>query len=263
MKKICWLLSLLLHAALLCLILPWQFPAPLIRGEKAPAYAAESIVEISIASSLAGSRQGMIKNSPAATSVKPTSVMKANRSAYGPARFRLKSLPGFSLPTAKSSSFSLAGGKLEAGEYHLRLFPRTAAKSTAELDLKKYLYGGLPPIPFPPYATNSGEILKPAFGEKSKGISLTAWANAVVRKIQNNWIIPQAARFGAQGMVGITLTIERNGRIAAWQMDKSSQDKMLDQAAEQSLLASSPLPALPASFPADDISLYFVFYYNE
>ena len=99
------------------------------------------------------------------------------------------------------------------------------------------------------------------------GVDLSAYLNTVVRTVRNNWhaLIPAKAREPEkkQGKVSIELTILRNGKIVGAAVSSPSGDEVLDRAALGSILASSPLPTLPAQLTASKLILRLNFQYNS
>jgi TonB family protein len=112
-----------------------------------------------------------------------------------------------------------------------------------------------------PLAAPSVEVLSDA-----PGADLSTYLNTVVRTVRSNWhaLIPAKAREPEkkQGKVSIELTILRNGKIVRAAVSSSSGDEVLDRAALGSILASSPLPALPAQLTAANLILRLNFQYN-
>jgi TonB family protein len=112
-----------------------------------------------------------------------------------------------------------------------------------------------------PLAPPSVEVLSDA-----SGVDLSTYLNTVVRTVRSNWqaLIPAKARDPEkkQGKVSIELTILRNGKIVRTAVSSSSGDEVLDRAALGSILASSPLPALPAQLTAANLILRLNFQYN-
>ena len=112
-----------------------------------------------------------------------------------------------------------------------------------------------------PLAPLSVEVLSDA-----SGVDLSTYLNTVVQTVRNNWyaLIPAKAREPEkkQGNVSIELTILRNGKIVRAAVSSSSGDKVMDRAALGSILASSPLPALPAQLTAANLILRLYFQDN-
>jgi TonB family protein len=112
-----------------------------------------------------------------------------------------------------------------------------------------------------PLAPPSVEVLSDA-----SGVDLSTYLNTVVRTVRSNWhaLMPAKARDPEkkQGKVSIGLTILRNGKIVRAAVSSSSGDEVLDRAALGSILASSPLLALPAQLTAANLILRLNFQYN-
>jgi len=112
-----------------------------------------------------------------------------------------------------------------------------------------------------PLARPSVEVLSEA-----SGVDLSTYLNTVVRFVRSNWhaLIPAKARDPEkkQGKVSVEFTILRNGKIVRAAVSSSSGDQALDRAALGSILASSPLPALPAQLTAANLILRLNFQYN-
>jgi TonB family protein len=112
-----------------------------------------------------------------------------------------------------------------------------------------------------PLAPPSVEILTDA-----SGVDLSTYLNTVVRAVSSNWqaLIPAKAQEPEkkQGKISVELRILRNGKIVKAAVSSSSGDEALDRAALGSILASSPLPALPAQLTASNLILRMNFQYN-
>lgn len=93
-------------------------------------------------------------------------------------------------------------------------------------------------------------------------IDISPWADETIRKIQENWSIPEESSARIKGNVGIYLKIRREGELISSEIVESSGFSSLDQAALKAIDASFPLPELPASFPADSLEIYLVFDYD-
>jgi len=92
--------------------------------------------------------------------------------------------------------------------------------------------------------------------------TIAAWTEAVLVRIERNWIIPPMARLAFSGQVQITLTIEKDGRQQALVMDDASLPESLAQNALQAVQASLPLPPLPENVAGQTFAFTFIFIYN-
>jgi len=88
------------------------------------------------------------------------------------------------------------------------------------------------------------------------------WIEAVLARIERNWILPASARLSFAGRVEIALTIERQGRQSVHVIDDASVPEPLTRAALQAVEASLPLPPLPENVAGETFAFTFVFVYN-
>jgi len=96
----------------------------------------------------------------------------------------------------------------------------------------------------------------------SGGYDITPWAKRVVYRIKQNWIPPVPQTFGFKGRVDIYLVVEKNGQLRIVNLKKSSGIRSFDQAALNALRLSSPFLPLPGDFPNADLPAYLIFKYN-
>jgi TonB family protein len=87
------------------------------------------------------------------------------------------------------------------------------------------------------------------------------YARRILEIIRSNWRAPMAFRLGETGKCAFRFTIERDGTISVIEPHYSSGKAALDNAAEQALEASNPLPPLPADFPhsRERVTLHFLY----
>ena len=96
-----------------------------------------------------------------------------------------------------------------------------------------------------------------------QGADFTLWIDAFKREVYRNWVVPQAAQFGAvRGHVNFEFTVERNGSMSALRMLKSSGNASLDEAAQDALRAGK-LTALPNDYRPPRVTMQITFFYNE
>jgi protein TonB len=96
-----------------------------------------------------------------------------------------------------------------------------------------------------------------------QGADFTLWINRFKDEVYRNWIVPQAALFGAaRGHVDFEFTVERDGTMSALRLVKSSGTASLDRAA-QNALTSSRLMELPDDYGPPRVTMQVAFYYNE
>lgn len=88
------------------------------------------------------------------------------------------------------------------------------------------------------------------------------WSEAVLSRVERNWIIPASGRLGFSGRVQITLVIERQGGQRSLVVDDATVPEPLTLAALHAVQASLPLPPIPENVAGDDLAFTFVFAYN-
>ncbi|MEZ5285440.1 MAG: TonB family protein [Vicinamibacterales bacterium] len=77
--------------------------------------------------------------------------------------------------------------------------------------------------------------------------------------ISRNWDSKQ----GTQASTLMKFVIQRDGRIAGVQVERSSGAPGLDYYAQRALLMTRQLPPLPAAYPADELSVHLYFDFNR
>jgi TonB family protein len=96
-----------------------------------------------------------------------------------------------------------------------------------------------------------------------QGADFTLWINRFKDEVYRNWIVPQAALFGAsRGHVDFEFVVERDGSMSSLRLVKSSGTASLDRAAQNALSSSRLLP-LPDDYGPPRVTMYVSFYYNE
>jgi len=93
-----------------------------------------------------------------------------------------------------------------------------------------------------------------------EGADFTRWINHFKSEVYRNWIIPEPARLGVRGQVGIEFTVDRGGKITRIAMLSSSGMPALDRAASNALQGSDLLP-LPEDYPAGSVTMRVTFVY--
>jgi TonB family protein len=93
-----------------------------------------------------------------------------------------------------------------------------------------------------------------------EGADFTRWINHFKSEVYRNWIIPEPARLGMRGQVGIEFTVDRSGKITRISMQSSSGTPALDRAASNALQGSDLLP-LPDDYPAPSVTMRVTFVY--
>lgn len=93
-----------------------------------------------------------------------------------------------------------------------------------------------------------------------EGADFTRWINHFKGEVYRNWMIPEPARLGVRGQVGIEFTVERGGKITKISMLSSSGMPALDRAASNALQGSDLLP-LPEDYAAGSVTMRVTFVY--
>lgn len=109
--------------------------------------------------------------------------------------------------------------------------------------------------------TGTGRQIGPMFFDP-RGADFTLWVNDFKNEVYRNWILPQAALMGIQGHVDLECTVERDGRISALRLLKSSGTPSLDRAARNALIGAR-LSALPADYGPPQLTFQVTFFYGE
>jgi len=101
------------------------------------------------------------------------------------------------------------------------------------------------------------------FSPVVRGCNIMPWARRTISKIKRNWSIPLASQAGIKGVAGVSVIVERDGKISSVRLEKSSASDTLDEAAIAAFTLSNPLPGLPDDYPYHDLRAYFLFNYND
>lgn len=95
----------------------------------------------------------------------------------------------------------------------------------------------------------------------SKGVDFGPWLRRFKVKVENNWIIPQAALTN-RGRVILQFIVHRDGRITDLKIVQAA-NPALTSAAVNAITMSSPTLPLPEEYPADFVLFTVTFHYNE
>ncbi|MGQ9673778.1 MAG: energy transducer TonB [Candidatus Aminicenantales bacterium] len=90
-------------------------------------------------------------------------------------------------------------------------------------------------------------------------VDLSPWARTAVELIQKNWNAPAPLASASGLAVEVAIVVLKNGEISTIEILTPSDDSEFNQAAREALEVSSPLPALPASFPAASLEVTLIF----
>jgi periplasmic protein TonB len=108
--------------------------------------------------------------------------------------------------------------------------------------------------------SGAGQQMGPLFFDP-KGADFTAWYNQFKNEVYRNWIVPPSVAFGARGHVDLEFRVERDGRLSALRIVRSSGTPALDRAARNALLGGRFLP-LPDDYAPAQVAMQVSFFYN-
>lgn len=96
------------------------------------------------------------------------------------------------------------------------------------------------------------------------GVDFRPYLVNILAQVRRNWfaVMPESAKLGRRGKVGIQFSISREGRVPKLVIVLPSGADALDRAAVAGVSASNPFPPLPSEFRGDQIRLQFTFVYN-
>ena len=101
----------------------------------------------------------------------------------------------------------------------------------------------------------------------TQGVDFGPYIRRILQDIKRNWypLIPEEARppLNKQGETLIRFTIMPDGRIAAMNLDGSSQDQSIDRACWGAITGEGQFPPLPASFHGPNLELRIDFLTNK
>jgi TonB family protein len=111
----------------------------------------------------------------------------------------------------------------------------------------------------PNFSTESPTILS-----DTRGVDFGPYLSRIVYIVKRNWmsVIPESARLGEKGRVGIVFEILKDGSVPQLRLVASSGSDPLDRAAVTGIHSSIPFPPLPHEFTGNHLVLQFVFLYN-
>ena len=98
----------------------------------------------------------------------------------------------------------------------------------------------------------------------TRGVDFGPYLARVVYIVRRNWysVIPESARLGEKGRVGIVFEILKDGSVPQLRLVASSGSDPLDRAAVAGIHSSIPFPPLPEEFTGNHLVLQFIFLYN-
>ncbi|MBU4404891.1 MAG: TonB C-terminal domain-containing protein [Candidatus Aminicenantes bacterium] len=262
MKKICFLLSLAGHALVIIFALNAEFP--IVVAPRPPKVIAIEVAAPPLLNFATGTPTEPLWNHHPQLAVQSGGSGNAMGAApagaiAGPAVKGVNGLPfpaqaEFNLKQATPGEFTLApasrGPRQPVGFKGPNGSPRLGKYSAAAYNPGVAMAG----------TAVQGRVAFVQFNIREKTIA--AWTEAILARIERNWIIPPMARLAFSGQVQITLTIEKDGRQQALVIDDTSLPESLAQSALQAVNASLPLPPLPENVAGQTFAFTFIFIYN-
>ena len=111
----------------------------------------------------------------------------------------------------------------------------------------------------PNFSTEAPTILS-----DTRGVDFGPYLSRIIYIVRRNWlaVIPESARLGEKGRVGIVFEILKDGSVPQLRLVSSSGADPLDRAAMTGISSSVPFPPLPAEFTGKHLVLQFIFLYN-
>ncbi len=111
--------------------------------------------------------------------------------------------------------------------------------------------GGGNVSPYNPKIGSPGD----AININTKSFKYMSYFASIKEKIEWAWVYPQEAQMrGEQGMLTITFTILRNGKLQEVKLVKSSGYHMLDRAAMQAVRDAAAFPPMPKNWEDEELS---------
>jgi TonB family protein len=113
------------------------------------------------------------------------------------------------------------------------------------------------------FSTGAGEA-GIGFGDAAFGDRYATYVNAITRAISNNWLKSMVdTRVQRAPRVYLTFVIGRDGTVSSVEVQQSSGIPSLDRSAQRAVLASNPLPPLPADYRGGNVNVTFYFEYSR
>ena len=126
-----------------------------------------------------------------------------------------------------------------------------------------YGEGGRPAMSYGQFPTGAGQG-GISFGDAAFGDRYGAYVNSITRAVSNNWLKSMVdARIQRAPRVYVTFDISRDGTVSNVNVQQSSGIPSLDRSAQRAVLASNPLPTLPADYRGSSVNVIFYFEYSR
>ncbi|HEV2395837.1 MAG TPA: TonB family protein [Candidatus Sulfotelmatobacter sp.] len=113
------------------------------------------------------------------------------------------------------------------------------------------------------FTTASGALGGVQIISDTRGVDFKPYVRVISKKVESNWYreIPLSAETKT-GDVTVECVIARDGRLTKVELIAGSGDKVLDRAATQGAVDSSPFPPLPSGYTGPYLILRIGFRYN-
>jgi len=207
-------------------------------------------------------------NPPPASGNAPPAASASNQPP-NPAPAEPKNDGGLRLEDVKPNS-----GRSSSGLNLPNLTPGQAIQQSLQSAARAGRYpGGVGSGSGPGYGDGNSQFsnLEPNFSTEGPiilsdtlGVDFGPYLARIVYIVRRNWysVIPESARLGEKGRVGIVFEILKDGTVPQLRLVASSGADALDRAALSGIRASIPFPPLPEEFTGNHLVLQFLFLYN-
>ncbi len=150
--------------------------------------------------------------------------------------------------------------------------PTGSRASVSRLDLKPELFSGAGGTggggtgggyALARSSTGDRVVYRGRWPSGTEAVDLSPWGRNVVETIQKNWNVPSAGGDIQKGKVGVTVVVEKDGRVKLIRLEHSSHAAALDRSALSAVGASLPFPPLPPEFGGQSLEVFFLFDCHE
>jgi periplasmic protein TonB len=121
--------------------------------------------------------------------------------------------------------------------------------------------GGKPALAYGQFSTGAGQA-GIGFGDGTFGDRYGWYVDAMTRRISQNWLQSLVDnRIRSAPRVYLSFDVARDGQISNIEIKQPSGIPSLDRSAQRAILASNPLPPLPADYRGGAVNVSFYFEY--
>jgi len=126
-----------------------------------------------------------------------------------------------------------------------------------------YGQGGRPSLAYGQFSTGAGEA-GVGFGDSAFGDRYGTYVDSMTRRISQNWLKSLVdSRVTHAPRVYLEFEVARDGGVSSVEIKQSSGVPSLDRSAQRAILASNPLPPLPADYRGGNVLVRFYFEYSK